>query len=881
MKSSELRQKFLDFFESKDHKVYPSASLIPTDDPTLLFTGSGMNQFKEQFLGHIKDSRRVVTAQKCLRTVDLERVGRSPGHHTFFEMLGNFSFGDYFKQEAIEWAWEFLTDVLGIPSQRLWVSVYEDDQEAFSIWKDKIKIPAGRIIKLGEKDNFWPSEAPSKGPDGPCGPCTEIFFDQGVDTGCQRPGCNPACECQRFIEVWNLVFTQFDRTSSGRLQPLPNKNIDTGMGLERLTAVVQGVKSNFQTDLFEPIVGHLSKLANCSYGQDGQTDRRIMAIADHIRAVIFLISDGVSPSNQGRGYVERMLIRRAIGHSHALNIGKGPFLYKIVPIVVRIMKDCYPELLEHKDNISKVILSEEKRFQNIIEEAARIQEELMSALSRQGKDIISGEECFRLYDTYGLPLELVEANAERKGFKLDKKGFEEAMLRQRHLSRQGSQIKKTIFAETLAIKIKSKVKATKFVGYEKDSLKTRIVLILNDGKLVEVASQGDDVQVVLEQTPFYGEAGGQIGDSGVIEKGRDAQMEVTDTTVVDEISVHRGKVIKGQLAVGDKVIASVDRQRRENIKKNHTTTHLLQAALRQVLGAQVSQSGSLVSDKRFRFDFTHSGPVGTKDLDRIEEIVNQNIRKNVPVKIENMSLAQAKKEGVMAIFGEKYGEIVRAVIIDDCSKELCGGTHVGATGEIGLFRITSESAVAAGIRRIEALTGTEAYKQIKKDLGVVSGLSRLLNSPPSLITGRVEGLLSELKSYQKEIESLKGKIFRVEIEDLIKGSVQVKQVKIIVSYAEGVGAKELRARTDLIKERLKSAVIVLGAETAGKTLLVIALTGDLIKQGLDARRIVEEIAPLIGGRGGGRPDFAQIGSKDLAGLKRTLKQIPGIVKKYI
>ncbi len=653
------------------------------------------------------------------------------------------------------------------------------------------------------------------------------------------------------------------------------------MGLERLAAVVQGVKSNFQTDLFEPIIGHLSKLAKYSYGRDRQKDCHIMAIADHIRAVIFLISEGISPSNQGRGYVERMLIRRAIGHTHALNIGKTPFLYQIVPIVVRIMKDCYPELLEHKDNISKVILSEEKRFQNIIEEAARIQEELMLALSRQGKDIISGEECFRLYDTYGLPLELVEINAERKGFKLDKKGFEQAMLRQRHLSRQSSQIKKTIFAETLAIKIKSKVKATKFVGYEKDSLKTRIVLILNNDKLVEKATQGDDVQVVLEQTPFYGEAGGQIGDSGVIEKGRDAQMEVSDTTIADEISVHRGKIIRGQLKVGDKVIASVDRQRREKIKRNHTATHLLQAALREVLGVQVTQSGSLLSDKRLRFDFTHFGSVGTRDLDRIEEIVNQNIRKNIPVKIENMPLAQAKKEGAMAIFGEKYGEIVRVVIIDDCSKELCGGTHVEATGEIGLFRITSESAVAAGIRRIEALTGAEAYNQIKKELKVSSGLSHLLNSPPSLIAGRVEGLLAEVKSYQKEIESLKGKISRVEIEDIIKESVQVKQVKIIASYAEGVGAKELRARTDLIKERLESAVIVLATESAGKALLVIALTGDLIKQGLDARRIVEEIAPLIRGKGGGRPDFAQIGSKDLAGLKRTLKQIPEIVKKYI
>jgi alanyl-tRNA synthetase len=878
--SSEIRGKFLDFFKSKGHRIVASDSLVPTSDPTLLFTGSGMNQFKEELLGHTKDFKRAASCQKCLRTVDLEKVGHSPGHHTFFEMLGNFSFGDYFKKEAIEWAWEFLLDRLGLLPERLWVSVYIEDEQSYDIWKSKIKIPSQRIIKLGQKENFWPSEAPIKGPNGPCGPSSEIFYDQGPGVGCRRSTCNPTCDCGRFVEIWNLVFTQFDRQSDGRLTNLPSKCIDTGMGLERVSAVCQGVVNNFQTDLFRPIIDYLARATRIKYGQDKQADYHLMAIADHIRAIVFLISDGVLPSNQGRGYVERMLIRRAVGHCRLLNI-KDSFLYKIVPVIVEIMQDFYPEVLEQKNGISRLILAEEKRFQNTIKEGRRIQEELMKNLSKQGKKVIPGKDCFRLYDTYGFPLDLIETDARKKGFKLDKQGFEKAMVKQREMSREGSQIEGKIFADTLATKIKSVTKATKFVGYEKESIEAKVVLILQNNESVKTIKQGGRGQVILDQSPFYGESGGQIGDRGLIRNKQGAEIEVLDSKLVDGIIVHFAKVIKGELNLGQKVIAAVDKELRAKIKRNHTATHLVQSALREVFGPQVKQRGSFVSEEKLRFDFSHFKLVTESELERIEEIVNQNIRRNLPVNIEYMSLAQAKKLGALALFGEKYGQLVRVVSIGDCSKELCGGTHLNSTAEIGLFRITGESAVAAGIRRIEAVSGDIAYQQIKKEEKIISKASQMLKCSPTKLTERIEKILLELKSSAKKLDDLKKKISLAELKDMRKRLLNIRGVKVVIQQIESATTKELRAKADFLRQDLGSAVIILGSVSEGKVSLIAMLSDDLVKKGLDCRDIIKQLAYLIGGSGGGKVDFAQAGSKELSKLTKALEQAPQIVKKYM
>ncbi|MEA3329045.1 MAG: alanine--tRNA ligase [Candidatus Omnitrophota bacterium] len=879
MKTGEIRSEFLDFFKSKGHRIVASDSLVPANDPTLLFTGSGMNQFKEEFLGHVKDHKRAASCQKCLRTVDLEKVGHSPGHHTFFEMLGNFSFGDYFKEEAIKWAWEFLTDRLGLPSSKIWVSVYTEDQESFNIWKSKIKIPVSRIVKLGQKENFWPSEAPSEGPNGPCGPSSEIFYDRGQKTGCKKPGCNPGCDCERFIEIWNLVFTQFDRQPDGSLGELPNKCIDTGMGLERIAAVCQGVENNFQADLLKSLIDRLCEAGNLKYGRDEQKDYHLMAIADHIRAVIFLISDGVLPSNQGRGYVERMLIRRAIGHLRTLNL-TGLFLYKFVPFVGGIMQDFYPEVFEQKKAISEIILAEEKRFQNTIEEGRRIQQELMDSLSRQGKKVIPGENCFRLYDTYGFPLDLIEVDAEKKGFKLDKHGFEKAMFKQREMSREGSQIQSTIFAATLAAKIKSAAKATKFVGYKKEEIEAKVVLILHDDQPVKNIKQGSQAGIILDQSPYYGESGGQIGDEGLIKK-QATVVEVSDTKLIDGIIVHYGRVIKGKLALGDKVIASVDKERRLKIKRNHTATHLLQSALREVLGPQVKQRGSLVSDQKLRFDFNYFKLVTKEELDRIEDIVNQNIRCNIQVKVEHLPLTQAKKAGALALFGEKYGETVRVLSIGGLSKELCRGTHVASTSEIALFRITGESAVAAGIRRIEAVTGRAAYQLMKTEENIMSNLSQMLKSSPPKIIERIEKLLSETASYAKQIGRLKKQASSIEIKNMIGGAIDLKGAKVIIKKIEAAAAGDLKDKVDLLKEQLPSALIILGSISEGKVSLVSAATDDLVKKGLNCRDVIKELARLIGGSGGGKPDFAQAGSREPAKLASALQQAPQIVKRYL
>jgi len=843
MKADVIREKYLKFFEGKGHKIVSSDSLVPKDDPTLLFTGAGMNQFKEYFLGIKKDMKRAATSQKCLRTGDVDNVGRTPSHHTFFEMLGNFSFGDYFKKDAIQWAWEFMTTELKVPEEKMWVSVYEDDAEAYDIWLNVVKLPKKKIVKMGDKDNFWPSEAKQKGPNGPCGPCSEIYVDK--------------------VEVWNLVFTQFNRFEGGKLEPLPMKNIDTGMGLERITAVMQGVHSNFETDLFVPIIKAINDEAATTGGQHspasaGRAAHPEMAacIADHIRAATFLIGDGVLPSNEGRGYVERMLIRRAVRFGKNLGID-DPFLYKLVPAVARIMKKQYPEIEARRETISQVLLNEEERFAQTLEEGTQILESLMKSAKSK---TISGEMVFKLYDTYGFPYGLTEEIAKEKGFKLDKPGFEKAMQGQRESSRKSSAIAGEIFATTAAHKIKKLAKDTQFTGYETLSSEAKVTQILKDEKPVDEANADDDVWVVLDKTPFYGESGGQAGDTGKIIK-KDTLLEISDTKSFDKITVHICKIKKGSIKTGDRVTAEVDFQRRSDIAKNHTATHLLHKALRKVLGEHVHQAGSLVRPDRLRFDFVHFKALTQEQIEKVEELVNDSVKRDYKVVTNEMDLKEAVKNGAMALFGEKYQDRVRVVEIADYSKELCGGTHLGNTGQVGVFKIISESSISAGVRRIEAVTGRFVKDVLEK-----------------------ENLLKEEKA-KKELEDKikidadknRRKALLETVDGIIKNSKLIKGIKVIVYEIQGAGIDDLRSVCDSIKSKESSAAILLASKTEDKVSLVLALSKDLVNKGFDAVKIIKDVSKIVGGSGGGRPDMAQAGGKDPSKIKEMFKKFQELI----
>ncbi|MBM3253287.1 MAG: alanine--tRNA ligase, partial [Candidatus Omnitrophica bacterium] len=697
MDSNTLRQKFLDFFRSKEHIIIPSSSLVPKDDPTVLFTSAGMNQFKDNFLGKVKTLKRAASCQRCLRTADLDNVGKTAGHHSFFEMLGNFSFGNYFKKETIIWAWEFLKDNLKISKEKLWCSVYEKDDESYDIWANVIKIPKDKIMRFGQKQNFWPSNAQDEGPNGPCGPCSEIFFDQGESLGCGRPNCSPACDCGRFVEIWNLVFTQFNRKDGGILEPLPNKNIDTGMGLERLARIMQGARTNFETDLFKDIVSFVEKNAIT------KNDIATKAVGDHIRAAIFAIFDGVMPSNEGRGYVVRMLIRRSINFSYKIGI-VGPFLYKIVPIVARVMKVPYPELEARRENISDVILSEEKKYEETIRYASSIFVEEIGILKQKGIKDLPKELVFKFYDTYGLPLDTIEEISKNNEMDLDKKGFQDLLARHKDASRKSSAISANIFAETLTSVIRSLNTKTEFLGYDKYENTARIKAIIVNEKLTDEISNGQTGYVITDKTPFYGEQGGQIGDTGILEKDS-VRCKIIDTKIIDNITLHLTQVSGCSLKREDAIYLKIDVNRRQNIAKHHSATHLLQAALREVLGPHVEQSGSLVTDEFFRFDFSHFKDLSLGEINRIEDVVNSYIRSSIKLSADIMELEEARSKGAIALFGEKYDRFVRVVSIGSVSKELCGGTHVNSTGEIGLFKIISEGAIGTNMRRIEAVVG--------------------------------------------------------------------------------------------------------------------------------------------------------------------------------
>ncbi|MEE9200353.1 MAG: alanine--tRNA ligase, partial [Candidatus Brocadiales bacterium] len=858
MKTDDIRERFLQFFEKKGHAIVPGDSLVPTHDPTLLFTGAGMNQFKDQLLGRGKIKfTRVASSQKCLRTADIDNVGKTASHHTFFEMLGNFSFGDYFKKETCKWAWEFLLEGLKLPEERLCASVYDGDDEGYRIWEKDVGLPASKIFRYGEGSNFWPANAPSQGPNGPCGPCSEIFYDQGEAAGCGREDCNPNCRhCERYVEVWNLVFVQFDRRDGGVLEPLDHKGIDTGMGLERVARVTQGVLSNFETDIFVPIINELEDVLGIKYAGDVNVPL-FRRIADHIRAVVFCISDGVLPSNEGRGYVVRRLIRRAVRDAMQMGHEKAS-LYKLVPVIVDVMEKPYPEAKQRRENIARIIKSEEERFIQTYHQGMRRLEEVGTLLKKEGKKAFPPEEAFRLYDTYGFPIEGTAAYCAGEGFSFDESGFEKHMKERTRLSRVTSNISSTVFDEGPVAQLKKSCKGTEFLGYRRGRAKAKVLAIIMDDQLVEDAEKGQSVTVVLDCTPFYGEAGGQAGDTGRL-KGKGLSLEVTDTKRADEFVLHRSKVLKGKMSVGDTLTCEVDMERRAAISRNHTATHILHHVLRQVVGEQAEQAGSLVVPERLRFDFNHFQALSKNDISRIEDLVNEKIIEDSPVKVEEMSQEEAKRRGAIALFGEKYGEKVRLVNVGGYSLELCGGVHLRRTGEAGLFKIVGEGSVAAGIRRIEALTGPAAISSLREKERTIERLADMLKVHEGGLADRAEGLLAEVKGLEKEIKRLKKGSLGKSTSDLITRAKEVSGVKIVTERLEGAKADDLRRTADTLKASTPSIAIVLASAENGSVVVITSLSKDLVKRGLHAAEIAKGVAKVIGGGGGGRADMAQAG----------------------
>ena len=873
----EIRRTFLDYFHSRGHEIVSSSSLVPRDDPTLLFTNAGMVQFKGVFLGDEKRSySRATTSQKCVRAGgkhnDLENVGYTSRHHTFFEMLGNFSFGDYFKEEAISWAWELLTEYYKLPAEKLWISVYKDDDQAFRIWEKDVGIPAERIVQLGEKDNFW-----AMGETGPCGPCSEILIDQGESMSCGRPECAPGCDCDRYLEIWNLVFTQFDRDLEGNLKPLPKPNIDTGMGLERIAAAIQGVTSNYDTDLFMPYITQLEDLSGKRYGEDKNQDISFRVIADHARAAAFLIGDGIMPTNEGRGYVLRRIIRRAIRFGQVLGL-KDPFLCKIANRVIDIMGQDYSEIITSRSFIEGVVINEEKRFADTLFYGMKILGEEVEKIKGRGKDTIPGSLAFKLYDTYGLSLDIVGDVAREEGLKVDSVGYEQSMAKQRTQSQESWKGSGEEAVPEAYRRLTSGGLSTRFLGYETVHSESKVTALLKGGKEVSSIGTGEEVEVILDQTPFYGEAGGQVGDTGWL-VGNDMRLRVTNTLKFNQdFIVHQGKLERGSLSLGDTIEALVDKEKRKATALNHTATHLLHTALREILGDHVKQAGSLVAPDRFRFDFSHFTQVGHEKLKEVESLVNSYIRENLPVSSEELPKDEAMKRGAMAIFEERYGERVRLVRVGDgLSMELCGGTHTGRTGDIGLFKIISEGAVGANVRRIEAVTGRAALKHVQVQDDDLRLIASALKTSPDQIKDRVDRLLKEQKQKERELETLRTKFLSSESGDLLSGIKEISGTRVLAREVGAESPKELREIADRIKEKLKSGVIVLGSKKAGKALLICVVTKDLNDR-YHAGEIIRRLSEAVGGKGGGRKDMAQGGGSNPEALGRALDSLDHIIR---
>ncbi len=867
----EIRQKFIDYFTKRGHTHVPSSSLIPYNDPTLLFTNAGMVQFKDVFLG--RENRpytRAVSSQRCVRAGgkhnDLDTVGKTARHHTFFEMLGNFSFGDYFKEDAITYAWEFIIDVLGLDKERIYITVFEEDNEAAELWKKIAKLDDERILFIGAKDNFW-----SMGDTGPCGPCSEIFYDRGEAYTCDAPQCGIGkCDCDRYMEIWNLVFMQYNRDEKGVLTPLPSPSIDTGMGLERVTAILQGVESNYDTDLLARLIEAICEISGKSYdpGPEGFAFR---VIADHSRSCSFLIYDGIIPSNEGRGYVLRRILRRAARFGKALGLNE-PFLYKMVPYVADSLADAYPELKKEAENISKIIKIEEERFQATLEEGINIAEEIISRVKKAGQSVMEGKDAFMLYDTYGFPLDLTKDIGKEHGLRVDEEGFNKAMAQQRQLAKNAR--REAAGGDEIAElgQLLASYDASQFTGYTALDAEGEIKALIIKGAFKENAGINETGWLVLDKTSFYGESGGQAGDKGII-GGQSGKMEILDTQKLPNgVIAHKFKVISGEFALGQKVKAEINCGQRQALAANHTATHMLHRALRKVLGEHVHQTGSLVDKDRLRFDFSHFAPLAPEEIQEIEKDINKHILANIPVSCREMPLKEAKAQGAMAFFGDKYGEIVRMVSIGDYSKELCGGTHCRATGEIGLAKIISETGIAAGMRRIEMLTGENALNYYKEQEEIIEKLAAVFKTAPNELLHRAEKLVSDLKEKNKEIDKLKAGLAQGSIGDMAKNAREIKGLKVLAAYAKETDSiNGLRELLDTLRQKYVLDILVLAANAGDKAVFVASCNENAQKAGFHAGKIVKAVAAVCGGAGGGRGDMAQAGGKDTAKIPEAIE----------
>lgn len=872
---NELRERYLKFFESKGHLRLPSAPLVPKNDPSLLLINSGMAPLKPYFTGQeVPPRKRVTTCQKCIRTPDIENVGKTARHGTYFEMLGNFSFGDYFKKEAIPWAWEFVTEDLKMPVDKLWVTIYQDDDEAFDIWHKDVGLPAERIVRMGKKDNFWEHGT------GPCGPCSEIYFDRGPEKGCGEPDCKVGCECDRYVEFWNNVFTQFNRDEQGNYTRLAHPNIDTGMGLERLACISQGVDNLFEVDTVMNILTYICKIAGVEYKKSEKTDVSIRVITDHIRSTTMMVCDGVLPSNEGRGYVLRRLLRRAARHGRLLGINK-PFLYDVAMVVINESKEAYPELEEKAEYIKKVIRIEEERFEATVDQGIVILNDFISEVKSKGETVIPGDMVFKLHDTYGFPLDLTREIAEENGLELDEEGFKREMDAQKKKARDAHNSKdNSAWADSVFDKLDKSVK-TQFVGYDHTSSEAKILYVVKDGEIVENAQEGDEVTVILDKTAFYAESGGQVGDTGVISSKNGILRVENCTKTADGKFLHSGVVESGLLETGSEADAKVDIKRRMAISRNHTTTHLLHKALRTILGDHVHQAGSLVEPNKLRFDFSHFSAMTAEELKAVEDMTNEAILSSMTVDVTEMPIEEAKKLGAMALFGEKYGDTVRVVKVEDYSIEFCGGTHLKNSAQACLVKVLGESGVAAGVRRIEALTGDAAIKYYAEKENMLNEVSAALKASPQDSLKKVESLGQDLKNAEKEIEKLRNKLVSGETDDIIAKAADVKGVKVITARFDTLDMEGLRNTGDMLKNKIGSGVIVLGSGYGDKVSFVVTATKDVMSKGIHSGNIIKEVAKIAGGGGGGRPDMAQAGGKDVSKIDEALKSAIGVIELQI
>ena len=874
---NEIRSKFLKFFESKDHYLKESASLVPQNDKSLLLINSGMAPLKNYFAGvEVPPSVRMTTCQKCIRTGDIENVGKTARHGTFFEMLGNFSFGDYFKEQSISWGWEFVTQHLNIPEEKVWVTVYEEDDEAFGIWENQIKIPKERIVRLGKDDNFWEIGI------GPCGPCSELYFDRGEEYGCDNLDCKPGCDCDRYLEFWNHVFTQFNRDEEGNYGQLEHKNIDTGMGLERMACIMQGVDTIFDVDTIKHILNTVEKMANVEYGKGGKTDVSIRIITDHIRAVSFLVADGVLPSNEGRGYVLRRLLRRAARHGKLLGI-KENFLYKLVDEVIKVSGEAYPELVEKESYIKKVIRIEEEKFNETIEQGMEILASYIADLKKNGETTLSGENAFKLYDTYGFPIDLTQEILEEEHLSIDEEAFNGEMNKQRERARSArGNMDGESWKEDPLSKLDSSVAST-FEGYFELENSGIIKAIVKDNELVDSAVAGDKVIVVLDKTTFYPEGGGQAGDAGLlVNKNEDIVVEVIDTKKGANNTIkHIGIVKSGMINTGEKLSTIVDKEIRMASARNHSATHLLHKALKEVLGEHVNQAGSLVTSERLRFDVTHFEAITKEELKVIEEKVNDVILESLNITCENMSINDAKNKGAMALFGEKYGDEVRVVSMGDYSIELCGGTHLTNTSQIGMFKILSEGGVAAGVRRIEAITGRAVYTYLKEKEEIISNVCSNLKTKEDSLSQKVTSLIEENKSLSKELHDMKTKMSLQAVDSVLDSKLDVNGVNLVTTKFEGMDMNTLKEVADNLRDKLVSGVVVLANTTDDKLNLVATATKDAVDKGVHCGNIVKSIAQIAGGKGGGRPNMAQAGAPDVSKVDEALNHASEVLKSQV